>query len=190
MRPNQRQASWADNLNKLLARLSLEERYLCAAGIPGPMMELRSGALPVTVARGIGVKDYAPLIAEVTGLDETTLKTYGKQIAAHYRLPQVCRRISAIAADGASRLTLLYDIVQGMVRRYRALGTVSNPAATTRHVLLRLGNDVVPIEYPANLVSVGLIWEIFCEEVYRITDPVDRIYDFGANTGLAALYFA
>ena len=121
MRPNLRQASWADNLNKLLARLSLEERYLCAAGIPGPMMELRSGALPVTVARGIGVKDYAPLIAEVTGLDETTLKTYGKQIAAHYRLPQVCRRISAIAADAASRLTLLYDIVQGIARRYRGL---------------------------------------------------------------------
>jgi len=190
MHPNQRQASWADNLNKLLARLPLEERHLCAAGIPGPMMELRSGALPVALARGVGIKDYVPLIADVTGLDKTTLRTYSKQIATRYSLPQVCNRMSGIAADAASRLTLLYDIVQGIVRRYRGRGTVSNPAATTRHVRLRLGNGVVPIEYPANLVSVGLIWEIFCEEAYRISDPVERIYDFGANTGLAALYFA
>ena len=45
------------------------------------------------------------------------------------------------------------------------------------------------ILYPADIVSLGLIWEVFGQEVYYIKTASERIYDFGANIGLSAVYF-
>src|SRR5687767_12983667 len=90
---------WVALLNQLLSLLSPEDQYVCAAGIPGPMMELRSGALPVALAKGTGITDYAPIIAELTGLNVVELRRQGRKIANHYRMLDVFRRICRMAAD-------------------------------------------------------------------------------------------
>ncbi len=76
--------NWESSLNHLLSRLSIEDRYHCAAGIPGPALELRSGTLPGHIARGNGIMDYTPFIADVTGLELKKLRECAKEIAHEY----------------------------------------------------------------------------------------------------------
>lgn len=180
---------WVTNLNSLLTRLSPEDRYLCAAGIPGPALELRSGALPIEMARGTGVTDYIPLVAEITGLDSDKLRDLSRKIAHEYRLPKVLHKFDAITYDPRSRLILLEDYRNAFVHRLSGLSSNSNVATKIRKIRLRVRNKIINIAYPADVVSVGLLWEVFAQEVYSIDSPVERIYDFGANIGLTALYF-
>jgi FkbM family methyltransferase len=180
---------WVTNLNSLLTRLSPEDRYLCVAGIPGPTLELRSGALPREMARGTGVTDYIPLVAEVSGLDCDKLRDLSRKIAHEYRFIEVLRKFGAITCDLRSRLILLEDYRRAFIHRLRGISSNSNVATKIREIRLCVQNKIINIAYPADMVSVGLIWEVFAQEIYSMEVPVERIYDFGANIGLTALYF-
>ncbi len=181
--------NWESNLNHLLSRLSIEDRYHCAAGIPGPALELRSGTLPGHIARGNGIMDFTPLIADVTGLELKKLRECAKEIAHEYSYMTVLRKYNAITLDLSSRMILLEDYIKAFVHRLRGLSINRNATNKIREIRLCIRNQIINIAYPADLVSVGLLWEVFAEEAYHIQDPVERIYDFGANIGLSAMYF-
>lgn len=181
--------NWESNLNHLLSRLSIEDRYHCAAGIPGPALELRSGTLPGHIARGNGIMDFTPLIADVTGLELKKLRECAKEIAHEYSYMTVLRKYNAITLDLSSRMILLEDYIKAFVHRLRGLSINRNATNKIREIRLCVRNQKINIAYPADLVSVGLLWEVFAEEAYQIQDPVQRIYDFGANIGLSAMYF-
>jgi FkbM family methyltransferase len=183
------QRSWETEFTRALSRLPLEERYQCAAGVPGPALELRSGAFPRGKSLGTGLFDYVPLVAAVSGLDPSRLRAHRRAIARDYSVRRVSRRLSEITCDWPSRLSLFRDFVQGVV--YRATGAASshNPASSLRKVRLSLAGRTIQLSYPANVVSTGLLWEVFVEECYKVDQPVDLIYDFGANVGMSSLYF-
>lgn len=182
-------SNWELTLNHLLSRLSIEDRYRCAAGIPGPILELRSGALPRDVVNGNGFSDFTPLIADVTGLELEKLREYAKEIAYAYNYMKVLRKYNAITPDLRSRMILLEDYIRAFIHRLRGLSINNNATNKIREIRLCIHNQIINIAYPANLVSVGLLWEVFAEEAYHVEDPVERIYDFGANIGLSAMYF-
>jgi FkbM family methyltransferase len=150
---------------------------------------MRSGALPRNVARGTGILDFAPLVADVTGLELERLRECAQEIAHEYSFMTLLRKYNAITLDLRSRLILLEDYMKAFVHRLRGLSSNSNATNKIREIRLCIRNQIINIAYPANLVSVGLLWEIFAEEVYYIEEPVERIYDFGANIGLSAMYF-
>ncbi len=181
--------NWKSALNHLLSRLSIEDRYRCAAGIPGPILELRSGALPVGVVCNNGTSDFTPFIADVTGLELEKLRGYAKEIAHAYSYTKVLRKYNAITPDLHSRAILLEDYIRAFIHRLRGLSINNNATDKIREIRLCIHNQIINIAYPANLVSVGLLWEVFAEEAYHVEDPVERIYDFGANIGLSAMYF-
>lgn len=186
---NDSSQNWKSTLNRLLSRLSTEDKYRCAAGIPGPVLELRSGTLPKNIARSNGILDITPLIAGVTGLELEKLRGYAKEIAHEYSFMTVLRKYNTITSDLPSRLILLKDYIKAFIHRLRRRSINSNAANKIREIRLRIRNQIINIAYPANLVSVGLIWEVFAEEAYYFEVPVERIYDFGANIGLSAIYF-
>lgn len=181
--------NWESAFNRLLSRLSIEDRYRCAAGIPGPALELRSGALPRSLARGGGFSDFTPFMADVTGLELEKLRECSKEIAHAYSYTRVLHKYYAITPDLRSRLILLEDYIRAFIHRQRGLSINNNATNKIREIRFCIRGKIINIAYPANLVSVGLLWEVFAEEVYHIEDPVERIYDFGANIGLSAMYF-
>ena len=71
---------WRSTLNHLLDRLSTEDKYWCVAGIPGPLLEMRSGTLPKGLTFGNRISNFIPLIAKVTGLDIKELRKYAEKI--------------------------------------------------------------------------------------------------------------
>ncbi len=172
-----------------MSRLSTEDQYRCAAGIPGPMLELRSGSLPVFLARGNGLRDFVPLVARATGLEVETIRRYARELALEYSFTTVTQKYCSITFDFHSRLILFADYVRALVHRLRGLSISSNRSTMTREVWLRIRDRTCRIAYPADLVSLGLLWEIFGQEVYYVRAVSDRIYDFGANIGLSAVYF-
>lgn len=176
-------------LNRLLDRLSTEDKYRCAAGIPGPVLELRSGSLPRNMARGNGIFDFAPFIADITGLELKKLREISKEIAQGYSFRAVLQKYRSIVPDFRSRKILLEDYIKAFFHRLSGRSIDSNTTNKIRQISLRVRDQVINIVYPDNLVSVGLLWEIFAEEAYSFKDPVECIYDFGANIGLSAVYF-
>lgn len=188
---NDSSKNWKFTLNRLLNRLSIEDRYRCAAGIPGPVLEMRSGTLPRDLARGNRILDFTPLIADVTSLETRRLREYTKEIIHEYSFMTVLRKYSTITPDLRSRLVLIEDYIKAFVHRLREFSVDSNATNKIREIKLRIHNhnQVINLAYPANLVSLGLLWEIFAEEAYYFEGHVERIYDFGANIGLSAIYF-
>jgi FkbM family methyltransferase len=167
----------------------MEDRYRCAAGIPGPALEMRSGTLPRELAQRKAIIDVMPFLADVAGLELEKLREHSDKIAHEYGFMKVLCKCRAITCDLRSRLTLAEDYLKALIHRSRRLSVSSNPSGKTRQVRLRIRNQAVNISYPANLVSLGLLWEIYAEEVYDFENPVGRIYDLGANIGLSAIYF-
>jgi FkbM family methyltransferase len=88
-------------------------------------------------------------------------------------------------------LILLEDYIKAFIHRLRGLSINSNPINInkTREIQFCIRNQTINIVYPADLVSLGLLWEIFGEEVYYFENSVKCIYDLGANIGLSAVYF-
>jgi len=188
---NNSSQDWRSTLNRLLNRLSIEDRYRCTAGIPGPILEMRSGTLPRELAHNNRALDYMPLIAEVTGLDLQRLRKYAKEIANEYSFKKILHKYNAITVDFRSRLLLLRDYIKAIIHRLRGLSINSNPINInkTRGIQICIRNQIINIVYPADLVSLGLLWEIFAEEIYYFKNPVRCIYDLGANIGFSAVYF-
>ena len=182
---------WKSTLNHLLDRLSIEDRYRCAAGISGPILEMRSGTLPRELALSNRTFDFIPLIAEITNLDIQKLRKYAKEIENEYSFKIILQRYNAITVDFHSRLILLKDYIKAFIRRLHGLSIISNPINKNkiREIQLCIRNQIINIAYPADLVSLGLLWEIFSEEIYYFKNPVKCIYDIGANIGFSAVYF-
>ncbi|MBU4369413.1 FkbM family methyltransferase [Patescibacteria group bacterium] len=188
---NNSSQDWKSTLNRLLNRLSIEDRYRCAAGIPGPVLEMRSGTLPRGLACGNRILDFTPLVAEVTGLDLRRLRKYAKEIANEYSFKKILHKYNAITLDFRSRLILIRDYIKALIHRLRGISINSNPININkiREIQLCIHDQIINIVYPADLVSLGLLWEIFAEEVYYFENPVKCIYDLGANIGFSAVYF-
>ncbi|MDD2732186.1 MAG: FkbM family methyltransferase [Candidatus Pacebacteria bacterium] len=188
---NNSSQDWKPTLNRLLDRLSIEDRYRCAAGIPGPILEMRSGTLPRELAHGNRVLDFMPPIAEVTGLDLQKLRKHAKEIADEYSFKKILYKYNAITVDFRSRLLLLNDYIKALIHRLRGLSINSNPIDInkTREIQLCIRNQIINIVYPADLVSLGLLWEIFAEEIYYFKNSIRCIYDLGANIGFSTVYF-
>lgn len=188
---NNSSQNWKLTFNRLLNRLSIENRYRCAAGIPGPLLEMRSGTLPKNIAHGNKTSDFTTLIADVTGLEYGKLRKYAKKIADEYSFIRTLRKYNAIAFDLRSRLILVEDYIKAFIRRLRGFSINSNPINKNkiREIRLHIHDQIINIAYPSNFVSLGLLWEIFVEEVYYLESSVERIYDLGANIGLSAVYF-
>jgi FkbM family methyltransferase len=180
---------WQRTLVALLDRLPIEERYRCAAGIPGPFLEMRSGTLPRSWDHRLHGSSANELVASVTGLRDDLLRRYASEIASHYSLKRVVRRYGAIAADTRSRCALMANYAEALFHRRRGRSIYDNSTDRLTNIRLRINAREVTIVCPANIVSTGLIWEVFGEEAYRFDEPVPRIYDFGANIGLSAVYF-
>lgn len=176
-------------LNNLLDRLSVEDRYRCAAGIPGPVLELRSGSLPRDIACGNGILDFTPFVADITGLELGKLRRYTEELEQKYSFGKVLQKYRSVTPDFRSRLTLLGDYTQALVHRLNGHSVDSNATDKIREIRLRPHDQTFSVVYPANLVSVGLLWEVFAEDAYFFEGSVERIYDFGANIGLSAVYF-
>ncbi|MBU4274312.1 FkbM family methyltransferase [Patescibacteria group bacterium] len=188
---NNSSQDWKSTLKGLLNRLSIEDRYRCASGIPGPILEMRSGTLPGELARGNRILDPMPLIAGVTGLNLQRLRKCAKEIANEYSFKKILDEYNAITVDFRSRLILLRDYVKAFIHRLHGLSINSNPININkiREIQLCIRNQIINIIYPADLVSLGLLWEIFAEEIYYLKNPVKCIYDLGANIGFSAVYF-
>lgn len=182
---------WKSTLNSLLNRLPMEDRYRCAAGIPGPVLEMRSGTLPRDLVRGNRIFDFTPLIADVTSLELRKLRRYTKKIGSEYSFTKILRKYNTIVFDLRSRLILIGDYIKALIHRLRGLSIDRNPINVNkiREVRFCIRNQIINIAYPSDLVSLGLLWEIFAEEVYYFKNPVKCIYDLGANIGLSAVYF-
>lgn len=182
---------WKLTLNHLLNRLSVEDRYWCVAGIPGPLLEMRSGTLPKDLTCNNRILNLTSLIADTTDLDIKKLRKYAKKIAEEYSLKKILYRYKTITSDFHSRLILFNDYIKASIRRLRGLSINNNPIniKKIRKIQFFIHNQFINIAYPADLVSLGLLWEIFAEEVYYFNNPVKCIYDLGANIGLSAIYF-
>jgi FkbM family methyltransferase len=188
---NNSSQDWKLKLNHLLDRLSIEDRYRCAAGIPGAILEMRSGTLPRDLLHSSRIFDFKPLVANVTGLELRKLRKYAKEIADEYNLVRVVRKYKTITNDLRSRLILIEDYIKAFIHSLRGLSVNSNPININkiREIQLCIRNQIINIAYPADLVSLGLLWEIFAEEVYYFEHHVKCIYDLGANIGFSAVYF-
>ena len=188
---NNSSQDWKLKLNHLLKKLSIEDRYRCVAGIPGPILEMRSGTLPRELARCKRISDFTRLIADITGLKLRKLHKYAKKIADEYSFVKVFRKYNAITNDLRSCLILLEDYIRAFIHSLRGFSVISNPVNINkiREIQLCIHNQIINIAYPADLVSLGLLWEIFTEEIYFFDKPVKCIYDLGANIGFSAVYF-
>jgi FkbM family methyltransferase len=153
------------------------------------MLELRSGSLPGLLARGNGLRDFVPLVAQATGLKVEKIRKHARELELEYSASTVARKYCSIAGDFYSSLILFVDFMRALVHRLKGLSISSNSSKTTREVRLRIRGETCRIAYPADLVSLGLLWEVFGQEVYYVNATSNRIYDFGANIGLPAVYF-
>ena len=179
---------WKSNLNYLLDKLPLEERYICAAGIPGPALEMRSGTLPKQIRWNFGLRDFQAPVAEVTHLKYEKLRRYKKRISQEYTLFRIVNKYKLITPNLNSRVILFKDYLISWFHHLRGTSIDNNIAKKMRKIKFCLHNKNIKIVYPADLVSLGLLWEIFAQEAYYFKEPVETIYDIGANIGLSAVY--
>jgi len=180
---------WKQNFVKLLNRLDLENKYRCIGGIPGPPLEMRSGTLPMDLASCYRNQSLVPMFAELTGLKLEKILEYAEDISKEYSLTKIIDKYKEIVPESIDREILFNDYVKAFEHKINGLSIYNNYTSEIREIHLYTKNKHINIAYPANLVSLGLIWEIFAEEVYHIEQPVEYIYDFGANIGFSAVYF-
>ena len=179
---------WDLNINHLLTNLSDEDKYVCVAGIPGPSFEMRSGTLPDGLSFGHGILNFSYKIGKTTNLDYKKINDYQKKLAKNYSPIKILDRCSKICSNFSSFAILITDYINYFLRRLFGKPN-ENATDKIRTINLRVYRKNIEITYPANLVSLGLVWEIFAEEVYFLKNEVDCIYDLGANIGLSAIYF-
>lgn len=172
-------------LTMLLDRLSLQELYMCVAEIPGPLLEMRSGTLPLRVSR----RELVSAIVKHYNLDKNILRNCRRSIANRYRLNEIVRNYRKLAATSDSRKKLTRSYLRGVMHKLSGRSVYYNRANKLNEVDLSLDGHRFRLIYPDELVSIGLISEIFIDKTYQFDMNVDYIYDLGANIGLSAVYF-
>lgn len=128
------------------------------------------------------------LLAEVTGVSADRIAQLRQQEPAlrEDRFVGIfarMRQVADLAADDRSRRHLLSLCDKAEARS-------SDSSGEPARINLRFEGRTFEISFPDDPHSVFTMAEIFVGHEYRLTRPAPRIYDFGGNIGLSALYFA
>lgn len=166
-------------------KLTLEEKYKCILGIPGEFLELRSGYFPAGVDTE---KDFRDYLVKIANIDLSKLKKESiKNI--EYKFLDIFSKYDEIIPDDKDKYLLFSNYLKFLSQKNEGIANMENYTDKVNITNFFIKDRDIKISYPDDIVSLGLIWEVFGEEVYYFDKPVQHIYDFGANIGLSTIYF-
>lgn len=166
---------------------SEDEKYECLASIPGPLLELRSGYLLPNIKN---TSKFVSYLQEVLNLqDSQKLKKHIKNLKDNFSFWKTVKTYNKIVTSKKDKFILMINYLKFIFQKISHHSNMNN--ATKKFFTMNFCFDKknFKICYPNNIVSTGIIWEIFLDNVYSFKTEVKDIYDFGANIGLSAIYF-
>lgn len=173
----------------LLQKLNTDDQYYCIAGIPGPTLEMRSGTLPKGC---ICPKEFRDELIERLGLNRQVLQEYLKEMDKKYDFYALIKSIETLIPEDMQQ-PFFEDFIVAIERKIQGSSIWHNNATAIRKLTFKVNQKDVLISYPNDLVTIGLIMEIFLEYTYDLKKDileVDEIYDLGANIGLSSIFFS
>jgi len=179
-----------DVIKRLLESLNKEDKYLAIASIPGPNLELRSGTLP---SQDMDYKHMRNDLIHYFDLSSKCLNDNILEIEKQYSINEIINAIGNVLLDSESFKTYICSFIKAMENKLLNKSIFYNKSEVIQEIDLTINQKKLKIFYPDELVSVGLINEVFIENSYKLEEQVqnvDCIYDLGANIGLSALYFS
>lgn len=173
---------------KKIDELTELEKYQCLASIPGSILELRSGYLPTDNSK-INKSFLNEFKTAYSLNDNQKLSNEKKERKENYSFFNTLRVYQNMFPNTNERIKIIKSYTKHIFNKINLSANMNNSPKNIVEYTLCFKEKNIRITYPNNIVSLGLIWEIFVDEVYKFEEKVECIYDFGANIGLATLYF-
>lgn len=173
---------------KKIDELTELEKYQCLASIPGSPLELRSGYLPTNNSKinKLFLKEFKTIYSLNDNQKLINEKNERKENYSFFNTLKVYKNLFP---NRNERIKIIKAYTKHIFNKINLSANMNNSSKNIVEHTLNFKEKNIRITYPNNIVSLGLIWEIFVDEVYKFEEKVEYIYDFGANIGLATLYF-